>query len=73
MSRRHARIVISHGKVKLEDLGSKNGTLLNGKRIARSRPLSDGDEIQIGPKTMVFRAMSQLGTTQTEREGEDGK
>ena len=73
VSRRHARIVISHGKVKLEDLGSKNGTLLNGKRIARSRPLSDGDEIQIGPKTMVFRAMSQLGTTQTEREGEDGK
>jgi DNA-binding winged helix-turn-helix (wHTH) protein len=67
VSRRHARVVIANGKVKLEDLGSKNGTLLNGKRIRGSRPLADGDQIQIGRQTMVFRAMSQLGTTQTER------
>ena len=67
VSRRHARVVVAQGKVKLEDLGSKNGTLLNGKRIRRVQPLSDGDEIQIGTETMVFRAMSQLGTTQTER------
>lgn len=67
VSRRHARVVVADGKVKLEDLGSKNGTLLNGKRISGSHFLADGDEIEIGRQTMVFRAMSQLGTTQTER------
>lgn len=67
VSRRHARVVVEDGKVKLEDLGSKNGTLLNGKRIRGSHLLADGDEIQIGRQTMVFRAMSQLGTTQTEK------
>ena len=67
VSRRHARVVVSNGKIRLEDLGSKNGTFLNGKRIVRPRPLSDADEIEIGPLTMVFRVMSPLGTTQTAR------
>lgn len=66
VSRRHARVVVAESRVTLEDLGSKNGTLLDGKRINGPRLLTDGDEIQIGRQTMVFRAMSQLGTTETE-------
>jgi DNA-binding winged helix-turn-helix (wHTH) protein len=66
VSRHHARIVIADGKATLEDLGSKNGTFLNGKGI-QSCSLSDGDQIRIGPQEMVFRWMSPLGTTQTER------
>ena len=53
VSRHHARIVVSRDGVTLEDLGSKNGTYLQGKRIT-SAPLSDGDEIQIGKARMIF-------------------
>jgi DNA-binding winged helix-turn-helix (wHTH) protein len=66
VSRRHARIVIAQEKATLEDLDSKNGTHWNGKKIERRTPLSDGDEIRVGPETMVFRT-SIPGTTHTER------
>jgi len=67
VSRRHARIVVAAGKASLEDLESKNGTHLNGKRIDRRATLSDGDEVRIGPEVMVFRTVSP-GTTRTERQ-----
>jgi DNA-binding winged helix-turn-helix (wHTH) protein len=67
VSRRHARIVVAGGKATLEDLESKNGTHLNGKRIDRRAALSDGDEVRIGPEVMVFRTVSP-GTTRTERQ-----
>jgi DNA-binding winged helix-turn-helix (wHTH) protein len=66
VSRRHARIVVAGDRTTLEDLGSKNGTFLRGEKIERSEPLEDGDEIRVGPETMVFRELSP-GTTQTER------
>jgi pSer/pThr/pTyr-binding forkhead associated (FHA) protein len=66
VSRRHARILVAAGKAMLEDLGSKNGTYRNRKRIERRSPLSDGDEVRIGPETMIFRMLSP-GTTRTER------
>ena len=47
VSRRHARIVIANDTVTLEDLGSKNGTWVGGRRIT-SCELSDGDEILLG-------------------------
>ena len=58
VSRRHARILIRGGKATLEDLGSKNGTYVRGKRIGKKVVLADGDVILIGPETMVFRAVS---------------
>jgi DNA-binding winged helix-turn-helix (wHTH) protein len=68
VSRHHARIVIVGQDVTIEDLESKNGTFVNGKRIARSCALSDGDQVRIGPQKMVFRSMLRLGTTQTEQD-----
>ncbi len=65
VSRRHARIVVSGGKAALEDLGSKNGTFLGGKRLGKKAALADGDEIRIGPEAMVFRSVSSA-TTRTE-------
>jgi DNA-binding winged helix-turn-helix (wHTH) protein len=47
-SRRHARIVVSGGDVTVEDLGSKNGTFVRGKRIRERAAVSDGDEIMFG-------------------------
>ena len=57
---------IGGGKATLEDLESKNGTLLNGKKIEKRMALSDGDELRVGPETMVLRELSPA-TTQTER------
>ncbi len=47
VSRQHARITWQGDCYELEDLGSKNGTHLNGQEVQGSVPLHDGDEIQI--------------------------
>jgi len=65
VSRHHARIVVAGGAARLEDLASKNGTFLGDRRIASSEPLSDGDEIRIGPARLVFRCFRSTGSTRT--------
>ena len=65
VSRHHARIVVGSGRTGVEDLGSKNGTWRNGRRIASLEALSDGDEIRIGPAVLVFRAFIPGGATAT--------
>ncbi len=67
VSRRHARIVVSRGKATIEDLGSKNGTSVSGRRIDRPTVLASGDEIALGPARMTFRAFHGRGPTETER------
>jgi serine phosphatase RsbU (regulator of sigma subunit) len=54
LSRVHARIegVLDGGPIRLVDLGSRNGTSLNGSRITEPVPLSAGDRIQLG-ETLV--------------------
>jgi pSer/pThr/pTyr-binding forkhead associated (FHA) protein len=44
----HARIVERDGQLFLEDLGSTNGTFLNGKQVAKTARLRKGDQLQIG-------------------------
>jgi DNA-binding winged helix-turn-helix (wHTH) protein len=68
VSRRHARIVVSGGRAMLEDLGSRNGTWLRGKRIDSPRELSDGDPIRLGRVPLVFRVVRAAGSTQAESE-----
>jgi DNA-binding winged helix-turn-helix (wHTH) protein len=68
VSRRHARIVIDEKGATLEDLGSKNGTLLKGKRIHAPAKLADQDLITVGPASMVFRALRHTESTATARE-----
>jgi len=68
VSRRHAQVVVERGRARLEDLESKNGTFLNGRRIAGSEPLADGDEIRIGVARIVLRSLSRLQSTRSERE-----
>ena len=50
VSRTHVEISIKHGKVWLHDLGSANGTFINGKKmLAKSKvPYADGEIIQVG-------------------------
>src|SRR5512143_4149467 len=47
VSRRHARLRRVDGGFELEDLGSKNGTHLNGARLTTPQRLQDGDLIQV--------------------------
>jgi hypothetical protein len=64
-SRRHARIVVQDGVVEVEDLGSSNGTMLNGKPVQR-RVVRDGDEIQIGETRIVYRAIAAAPAAATD-------
>lgn len=52
ISRTHARLVRRAGAILVEDMGSANGTFVNGERV-RSRVLGDGDKIGIGPATIL--------------------
>jgi hypothetical protein len=54
VSRKHVDVVLEGGTATAEDLGSTNGTLVNGRRISR-QPLSDGDVIRIGHSVLVYR------------------
>jgi len=65
VSRRHARIVVDGEEAVLEDLGSKNGTLLRGERIESPVRLVDEDLITIGPASITFRVVYQTGSTAT--------
>jgi DNA-binding winged helix-turn-helix (wHTH) protein len=65
VSRHHARIVIDGAFAALEDLGSKNGTWLRGRRIGGSQPLRDGDQIQVGPAALIFRCFAAGASTRT--------
>jgi DNA-binding winged helix-turn-helix (wHTH) protein len=65
VSRRHARIVVDENGAVLEDLGSKNGTFLRDKKIEASRKLADGDQLTVGPASMIFRVFKQTATTAT--------
>ena len=52
LSHHHARIVDRDGDYLLEDLGSTNGTYLNGKRMTAPAPLRRGDRVQAGNLVM---------------------
>jgi serine phosphatase RsbU (regulator of sigma subunit) len=54
VSRQHARIQREGENFVLEDLKSRNGTLLNDLPLAVRRPLADGDRVQICDVTLVF-------------------
>jgi hypothetical protein len=54
VSRKHVDVVLDSGTAVAEDLGSTNGTLVNGRRITR-QPLADGDVIRIGHSVLVYR------------------
>jgi DNA-binding winged helix-turn-helix (wHTH) protein len=66
VSRHHARVIVTDEVALLEDLGSRNGTLVNGERISSPRPLSNGDRIKVGAASLVYRCSRRLGTTEAE-------
>lgn len=58
VSRRHCQFNIENQTLKLRDLGSRNGTFLNGKRI-EEQVLKPGDSIKIGPVEFAMQIDGQ--------------
>ena len=59
VSRQHAKIQSLGGQFILSDLGSSNGTFVNGRRLTEPHALQPGDEIFFGRIPFVFRAVTQ--------------
>jgi len=70
VSRRHARIVIRGTEAVLEDLGSSNGTFVNGERLDGPYALRAGDMVELGGCTLEFVPAPAPATT---RSGSDGE
>lgn len=48
ISQLHARVFVQDGDVYVEDLGSTNGSYLNGQKLSRMMPINKGDRLQMG-------------------------
>jgi pSer/pThr/pTyr-binding forkhead associated (FHA) protein len=59
VSRRHAKITVNGDAVSIQDLGSTNGTFVNGERVERMA-LTDGDRVLIG--TSIIKLVTVEGT-----------
>jgi DNA-binding winged helix-turn-helix (wHTH) protein len=65
VSRRHARILVRGSSATLEDLGSKNGTHVDGRRVASAVPLTPGAVIGVGRTALVLRRSGGQGSTRS--------
>jgi DNA-binding winged helix-turn-helix (wHTH) protein len=66
ISRRHARIVVDGQAAWIEDLGSKNGTLVNGRAVQGRVPLSPGDQVRLGDETLILWSATDVTTERRE-------
>ena len=65
VSRYHARFTVANDDATVEDLGSKNGTHVNGTRISGPTTLADGDEVRLGLIVLTYRCGSPSNPTET--------
>jgi DNA-binding winged helix-turn-helix (wHTH) protein len=66
VSRRHSIVKVEGATAIIEDLASKNGTYVNGRRITSPQLLQDGDEITTGPAVLLFRVENLERPTETD-------
>jgi predicted component of type VI protein secretion system len=65
VSRRHAAIRDQGGSLAIEDLGSTNGTYVNGARISVVTVLKEGDEVRLGNTVWAIRSTAPAGAGAT--------
>jgi len=65
VSRHHARVVVAGDEARVEDLGSKNGTFVDGAAVTGACLLKDGGEIRVGPVALIFRIALPTQVTET--------
>jgi DNA-binding winged helix-turn-helix (wHTH) protein len=66
VSRHHARVRVSSGRLVVEDLGSRNGTWLHGRRLEGAAELASGDTVRVGPDVIRFACTVANETTVAE-------
>jgi DNA-binding winged helix-turn-helix (wHTH) protein len=66
VSRRHARIIVGKSEAYIEDLDSKNGTSVNGRRVHGRVSLEDGDRVFLGDAIVAIQFIAAGGFTQTD-------
>jgi hypothetical protein len=64
VSRRHAQLQVQGTSVTIVDLGSRNGTFVNGQPVTGQRALNPGDVVSIGGLQLVYQAEYDVGATQ---------
>ncbi|MGE5185131.1 MAG: sigma 54-interacting transcriptional regulator [Acidobacteriota bacterium] len=65
VSRRHATIRIDDGALRVADLGSHNGTRVNGEPVAESRALASGDVVTVGDVALVVHFSAPAAVART--------
>jgi pSer/pThr/pTyr-binding forkhead associated (FHA) protein len=54
--------MVTTGEAMIEDLGSRNGTSVQGQKIQGQVRLADGDRLRLGSVTMTFRVFNPTDT-----------
>ena len=62
VSRRHARVLWRDGEATIEDLGSANGTFVNGRRLSQATALKPNDRVSLGTVDLTFVLPEPEGT-----------
>lgn len=70
VSRKHAQLLVEEGRARVMDLGSRNGTLVNGERFDGEALLLPGDRLQIGDSTILFEPPSRASLSDRGLQGE---
>jgi DNA-binding winged helix-turn-helix (wHTH) protein len=65
VSRRHAIITVLPTEARIEDVGSKNGTAVNGAQVSGAVALRDGDRVSIGSVPLIYRSAAATQSTET--------
>lgn len=70
VSRRHVRLFVEDGQARVSDLGSRNGTLVNGEKLEQELQLLPGDRLQVGDSTILFEPSARASLSDRETDGE---
>ena len=65
ISRRHAMILVERDRATMEDLESRNGTFVGGRRVRSATPLNTGDSITFGRVQALFEIADPPGSTES--------
>ncbi|WP_437226311.1 FHA domain-containing protein [Planctomicrobium sp. SH661] len=65
VSREHCRLIPDHGRVRVIDLNSRNGTFVDGRPVNGERMLNPGGSLTVGPLTFVLIGNEESATLKT--------